>query len=67
VDRSLSWLKQRNLSLVGYNMEAYPSCLNPSGVPWLVRQVVFLSSGSHVRSDRPTDRSTGLLVGWTHL
>jgi hypothetical protein len=47
--------------------KAYSSCLNPSGLPCLARQAVFSSSGPHVRSDRPTDRSTGLLVGRTHL
>jgi hypothetical protein len=45
----------------------YPSCLNPSGLPCLARQVVFSSSGPHVRSGRPIDRSAGLLVGRTHL
>jgi hypothetical protein len=39
------------------------SCLNPC----LVREAVFSSSGPHVKSDRPTDRSAGLLVGQTHL
>jgi hypothetical protein len=62
---------------VGYNREtylesvttskAYPSCLNPFRLPCLARQVVFTSLGPHVRSDRPTDRSAGLLVGRTHL
>jgi hypothetical protein len=47
--------------------KAYLSYLNPSGLPCLLRQAVFSSSGPHVRSDRPTDRSTGLLVGRTHL
>jgi hypothetical protein len=47
--------------------KAYPSCLNPSGLPWLARQAVFSPSGLHVRSGRPTDRSAGLLVGRTHL
>jgi hypothetical protein len=62
---------------VGYNREtylysvttwkAYPSCFNPSGLPCLARQAVFSSSGPHVRSGKPTDRSTDLLVGQTHL
>jgi hypothetical protein len=62
---------------VGYNREtylysittwkAYPSYLNPSGLPCLARQAVFSSLGPHVRSGRPTDRSTCLLVGRTHL
>jgi hypothetical protein len=47
--------------------KAYPSCLNPSGLPCLSRQAVFSSSGPHVRSDRPTDKSMGLLVGRTLL
>jgi hypothetical protein len=47
--------------------KAYPSCLNSSGLPCLACQVVFSSLGPHVRSDRPTDRLAGLLVGWTHL
>jgi hypothetical protein len=47
--------------------KAYPSCLNPSGLPWLACQAVFSPSGPHVRSGRPTDRSAGLLVGRTHL
>jgi hypothetical protein len=48
-------------------MEAYPSRLNLYGLPWLARQAVFSSSGPHVRSSRPTDRSAGLLVGQTQL
>jgi hypothetical protein len=47
--------------------KAYSSCLNLSGLPCLACQAVFLPSGPHVRSDRPTDRSAGLLVGRTHL
>jgi hypothetical protein len=47
--------------------KAYPSCLNPSGLPCLARLDVFSSLGPHVRSGRPTDRSAGLLVGWTYL
>jgi hypothetical protein len=45
----------------------YPSCVNPSRLPCLARQPVFSSSGPHVRSGRPTDRSAGLLVGRTRL
>jgi hypothetical protein len=48
------------------SLKAYPSCLNPFGLPCLARQAVF-SSNPHVRSGGPTDRSAGLLVGWTHL
>jgi hypothetical protein len=47
--------------------KAYPSCLNLSGLPCLAHQAIFSSSGPHVRSGRPTDRSAGLLVGRTHL
>jgi hypothetical protein len=47
--------------------KAYSSCLNSSGLPCLVCQAVFTSSGPHVRSGRPTDRSAGLLIGRTHL
>jgi hypothetical protein len=35
--------------------KAYLSCLNSSGLPYLLRQAVFLSSGPHVRSGKPTD------------
>jgi hypothetical protein len=62
---------------IGYNREtyvksitiwkAYPSCLNPSGLPCLAHQAVFTSLGPHIRSGRPTDRSAGLLVGRSHL
>jgi hypothetical protein len=47
--------------------EAYLSCLNPSGLPCLVRQAVFTSSNPHIRSGGPTDRLASLLVGRTHL
>jgi hypothetical protein len=49
------------------SLKAYLSFLNPTGLPCLARQVVFSSSGPHVRSGGPTDRSAGLFVGRTHL
>jgi hypothetical protein len=47
--------------------KAYPSYLNPSGLPCLARQAVFSSLDPHVRSGGPIDRSVGVLVGRTHL
>jgi hypothetical protein len=55
------------ISSVFTSWKAYLICLNPSGLPCLAHQAVFSSSGPHVRSGRPTDRSVGLLVGRTHL
>jgi hypothetical protein len=40
--------------------KGYLSCLNLSELPCLAHQVVFSSSGPHVRSGRPSDRSAGL-------
>jgi hypothetical protein len=62
-----SRLQHVNLSLASYNMKGLPSCLIPPGLPCLACQAVFSSSSPHVRSDRPTDRLAGLLVGRTHL
>jgi hypothetical protein len=64
---SRSVTTEKHISSLFTSWKAYPSCLNPSGLPCLVRQAVFSSSGPHVRSGRPTNRSAGLLVGRTHL
>jgi hypothetical protein len=57
----------KHISSLFTSWKAYLSCLNPSGLPCLVRQTVFSSSGPHVRSGRPTNRSAGLQMGRTHL
>jgi hypothetical protein len=64
---SMSVTIGKPISSLFTSWKAYPSCVNSSGLPCLLRQAVFLSSGAHVRSGRPTDRSAGLLVGRTHL
>jgi hypothetical protein len=52
--------KGKPISSMFTTWKAYPSCLNLYGLPCLPHQAVFSSSGPHVRSGRPTDRSAGL-------
>jgi hypothetical protein len=64
---SKSVTTEKPISGLFTSWKAYSRCLNLSGVPCLARQATFSSSDPHVRSDRPIDRSAGLLVGRTHL
>jgi hypothetical protein len=64
---SRSDITEKPISSVFTSWKAYPSCLNPFGLPCLAHEAVFSSSGPHFRSDRPTDRLTSLHVGRTHL